>query len=1543
MAATLKLGVLFTGDASRAIRATNSLAGALNLLNRSAKNVGKGTAAAQTTGVAFIGTLQSMNKFAMQGVNVFMNMGNAMRLAAQGMMSVGKSMTMFITPVVLLILYKATQAAIDFDDALVRVKKTTGTTRKEIAQIGQGLRNLSTTTATSAVDLAKMAEQVGQMGVKAPKSIVNLTRIFNMLVSATDIAADKVALSMGKIANAFGIDIETEQGIKDIERLSSVINRLENDMEATAPEIQEALLRIAQVGSMLDMPAHTAAAFGTALIAVGFNAEQAGTAIRNMMVKVTENADEVAVLMRNWDKYGSTVEVINEINKDAAGVMIDLIEAAAAGDDAARTLIATFDVAGIRGGKAWAALAGGIDTFRKSLGLADAEWEESLSLIREYEESLLSTKNQLKVLRNNVDEIARVFGDTLLPIINHLIQVAVPGIRKLAEAFRHASPKMKKMVVVGALLLAVAGPLILMFSQVAFGLSMLVISGSRMVQVFFTLTGMILQLALAFLPMTKGIAAFLLSWQGLVAAILIGAGILILKFTGLGEKIATFFLALADKAREWGTRLIAEFGQGILAAAAMVLAKVLTAIGNFIGKFLAGASPPQLGPLSHIGKWGKTLFDEYLKGFLKADFGILSGVGRAIEGILKNFQVVGKLGKGVQFKFAMEAREHLAKLIKVFQETGEVAQELLDQVTRNLGEASDEVQKLIRLWLEYQRIQEELADLEKRRKATLDTYRQEIQLIAQSNMSAEEKADAIRRAMRLRNDELRVLEAEEDALEEQEAIAKEQLETQKAMIAAMQKQDDLQASLINALDKLASKLESLAGIAFPDLSGMIPDDFEQALEDIMEPILTLEERFAQGEKAFDGFFAALKGAPFDETLFAELKAFDEENGTDFANTYQNLWELGNNIFKVWDTISTAWEQASEIFGKLLDFDLNEFGENIGSAAESLDGLLGFIVDNLDTILVFLGAFKILTVLFGILSGLSVGGLLSGLMMFFAEGALAGTIAAIGAAIGSLIAAFQVGGIGFFLTSLIAMINPVTVIIGLIALLVALLITKWDDIVAGFEAWKGIWENIKVIVGEVWTKIKTFFSDLKTTVVTKLDEVRDKFIRIWAAIREKVGEKILEIIKTIKDIPKKVGKALKKLKNEVVGKFKEAWEGAKEKFEEIFGGIIESITGFLDDIKQRIEDSVLGQLFIHLGESIKEAWDEIWTYLQEKIGPIWEEIQLIISTVIERIKTFITEKWEEIKTAVLTKWEEIKTAIITKVMEIVTALTEKWEEVKAAIVTKWEEIKTAISGKWDEIKLAVATKMLELIAVIGEKWDEVKTTVKEKWEGIKNTLAGIWDAIKAVIEAKISPIVEKIKGAWDKIKNRIKIAWAIIRTVISIAWDKIKTTILQKLEDVKNAIVGFKQKFIDAGKNIINGIKEGVVAAAKGLIDKVTGVVQDAINAAKRALGIASESKLFMEIGLNTILGMATGVEQAGSMLGTTFEDTLGGAMPTGLMGDALAPGAPAGDLGGLTLTFNRDSVRSDQDILEITDLVQEVLNARAEDRMAIGTTFGGEI
>lgn len=62
-----------------------------------------------------------------------------------------------------------------------------------------------------------------------------------------------------------------------------------------------------------------------------------------------------------------------------------------------------------------------------------------------------------------------------------------------------------------------------------------------------------------------------------------------------------------------------------------------------------------------------------------------------------------------------------------------------------------------------------------------------------------------------------------------------------------------------------------------------------------------------------------------------------------------------------------------------------------------------------------------------------------------------------------------------------------------------------------------------------------------------------------------------------------------------------------------------------------------------------------------------------------------------------------------------------------------------------------------------------------------------------------------------------------------------------------------------GRAIINGMKAGARAAAQGLVNAVRSVAKNAIDAAKRLLGIASPSKVFREIGDYTIQGFAIGI------------------------------------------------------------------------------------
>ncbi|HXG69987.1 MAG TPA: hypothetical protein VNJ04_05160 [Gemmatimonadaceae bacterium] len=65
---------------------------------------------------------------------------------------------------------------------------------------------------------------------------------------------------------------------------------------------------------------------------------------------------------------------------------------------------------------------------------------------------------------------------------------------------------------------------------------------------------------------------------------------------------------------------------------------------------------------------------------------------------------------------------------------------------------------------------------------------------------------------------------------------------------------------------------------------------------------------------------------------------------------------------------------------------------------------------------------------------------------------------------------------------------------------------------------------------------------------------------------------------------------------------------------------------------------------------------------------------------------------------------------------------------------------------------------------------------------------------------------------------------------------------------------------ELGTALIDGLIAGIVAGGAGVLSAITGIAGGAINAAKSALGIASPSKVFAEIGGHTAEGMEQGID-----------------------------------------------------------------------------------
>lgn len=74
-----------------------------------------------------------------------------------------------------------------------------------------------------------------------------------------------------------------------------------------------------------------------------------------------------------------------------------------------------------------------------------------------------------------------------------------------------------------------------------------------------------------------------------------------------------------------------------------------------------------------------------------------------------------------------------------------------------------------------------------------------------------------------------------------------------------------------------------------------------------------------------------------------------------------------------------------------------------------------------------------------------------------------------------------------------------------------------------------------------------------------------------------------------------------------------------------------------------------------------------------------------------------------------------------------------------------------------------------------------------------------------------------------------------------------------------AVWAFGSEFVSAGYNMMMGLVDGIVAGAEGAIAAAVGVATNIVQRVKAALGIASPSKVFMEVGGYTSTGLAVGI------------------------------------------------------------------------------------
>lgn len=319
-------------------------------------------------------------------------------------------------------------------------------------------------------------------------------------------------------------------------------------------------------------------------------------------------------------------------------------------------------------------------------------------------------------------------------------------------------------------------------------------------------------------------------------------------------------------------------------------------------------------------------------------------------------------------------------------------------------------------------------------------------------------------------------------------------------------------------------------------------------------------------------------------------------------------------------------------------------------------------------------------------------------------------------------------------------------------------------------------------------------------------------------------------------------------------FSATWQAIKETASNLWEAVKDKWQAFTDWIKNAWE--TMKEFFSNLWEAIKSGATNIWDSVKE----VWNGFKEWIMNMWNSVKDNLKGIWDGIKSIAKGVWEMIKIVIITPILILLQTLTGDWEGAKNSLKQIWEKIKQAASQIWEGIKQVVKNH-IEIAVKIGKQlWETFKSHVSQIWNSIKTCASNIFNNIKTTIVNAVQNAKTSAVNKFNEMKNNVINAISSMLSTVKSRITQLPQAIGQAFQNAVNSAKRFISSAVSVGANLIGGFVQGVRNAAHRLISAVTGAVSNAINGAKRLLGIHSPSRVFKDIGVNTMLGAAIGIE-----------------------------------------------------------------------------------
>ena len=502
-------------------------------------------------------------------------------------------------------------------------------------------------------------------------------------------------------------------------------------------------------------------------------------------------------------------------------------------------------------------------------------------------------------------------------------------------------------------------------------------------------------------------------------------------------------------------------------------------------------------------------------------------------------------------------------------------------------------------------------------------------------------------------------------------------------------------------------------------------------------------------------------------------------------------------------------------------------------------------------------------------------------------------------------------------------GPGLIILAILAV-VATFVILWKKCEWFRDFWKGLWDQITSGVSDAWNRISPIFDTLRAAwdeltaafsggdwgygaleslfgegaaqgIVNAMAGIGDAVRTAWEWIK-RLGGVLLDVGKSVASSGLEAGKAIfegiwavvKSLFGAVVQIGKAFWDLAQvlapvlwpvlKVIGAVVGGVLVgaffALMGALKLVAAvvKVVATVIGWLAENVLSPLISVLGTVASFLIDVLGGAFQWLFDTVSTIASGLATAFSAMWGFLQAA----WETVGQPILDF---IVAAFQFFWD----ALMLGFRLLGATFQVIWTGLGLAWTTFGQPIV-------DLILAAFRFLWSGVEVIFGWImtgwnilWAGVQAVYNNVIKPVLDWISNAFQWVKDRISSALGIvgdkIREVgqwISDLYGKyvkpMVDRVIRGFDRIKDTVMGWKDKIIgvlsdagswliDTGKNIVQGLLDGIGSLAGKIgdffLDKIPGWIKGPF---KKALGIKSPSRVFAGYGRNIGEGLVRGVD-----------------------------------------------------------------------------------